>query len=69
MGIDYTVSNALLHALSYVKRGRAVTLGRQEIHAPDGMAHFLTKYGYPSKQYTGFCEVFLKDMGFETVDR
>ena len=45
MGIDYTVSNALLHALSYVKRGRAVTLGRQEIHAPDGMAHFLTKYG------------------------
>ena len=68
MGIDYTVSNALLHALSYVNKKRAVTLGRQGIHAPDGMAHFLTKYGYPSKQYTGFCEVFFKDMGFETVD-
>jgi hypothetical protein len=29
MGIDYTVSNALLHALSYVNKKRAVTLGRQ----------------------------------------
>ncbi len=68
MGIDYTVSNALLHTLPFVNKKRAVTLGRQEIHSPDGMEHFLTKYGYPSKHYTGFCEVFLKDMGFETVD-
>ena len=42
MGIDYTVSNALLHALSYVNKKRAVTLGRQGIHAPDGMAHMGT---------------------------
>ena len=58
MGIDYTVSNALLHALSYVKRGRAVTLGRQEIHAPDGMAHFLTKYGTRLNSILDFVKCF-----------
>ena len=68
MGIDYTVSNALLHTLPYVNKKRALTLGRQGIHSPTGMAHFLTKYGLPSKEYTGFCEEFFKDQGFETVD-
>jgi hypothetical protein len=69
MGIDYTGCEALLHALQYVKRGRATTLGRQEIHIPSSTVEFfLQKYQCVSKPYSGFCEPFLQDLGFETVD-
>ena len=40
MGIDYTGCEALLHTLQYVKKGKAVTLGRQEIHIPSSTLEF-----------------------------
>lgn len=69
MGVDYTVCEALLHAIQYAKRGRAVTLGRQEIHIPSSTVEFfLQKYGCNPKPYSGFCEPLLQGLGFESVD-
>jgi len=69
MGIDYTVCEALLLAVQYAKGGRAVTLGRQEIHIPySTVEFFLQKYGCDPKPYSGFCEPLLQSLGFESVD-
>jgi len=69
MGIDYTGCEALLHTLHYVKKGKAVTLGRQEIHIPSStLEFFLQKYQYEPKPYIGFCEPLLNYLGFESID-
>lgn len=73
MGIDYTVCEAILHSLKYIyNKKSAVTLGRQEIHIPSYiMSHFLDKYNKLNLQhrnYSGFCESFLQDLGFESID-
>lgn len=70
MGIDYTGCEAILHSLKYVNKKKAVTLGRQEIHMPSStIEHCLRKYNLSMhKQFSGFCEPFLKELGFETVD-
>lgn len=73
MGIDYTGCEAILHALKYIKNNkRAVTLGRQGIHlATNIIDNFLDKYNLSNlknRNYSGFCESFLHDLGFENID-
>jgi SAM-dependent methyltransferase len=73
MGIDYTGCEAILYALRYIKNNKnAVTLGRQEIHMSSNIIdNFLNKYNLlnlKNRNYSGFCESFLQDLGFENVD-
>jgi len=73
MGIDYTGCEALLHSLKYIdNKKNAITLGRQGIHIPSNMIDdILNKYllaNLKGRNYSGFCEIFLKDIGFENVD-
>ena len=74
MGIDYTGLEALLHSLKYInKMQNALTIGRQEIHIYSNRTFdsCLDKYFLPTlkyRNYSGFCENFLKDIGFEIID-
>ena len=75
MGIDYTGCETILHSLKYInnnKRNVAVTLGRQGIHIPPNVLDFFfDKYklsNLKNRNYTGFCESFLHDIGFESID-
>ena len=71
MGLDYTGCEAFLNSLKYVKNKKNIlTLGRQGIHInPNIMNFVLNKYSYKMKKiYSGFCEQFLSDFGFENID-
>jgi hypothetical protein len=71
MGIDYTGCQAILQSLKFIdNKKNAVTLGRQCIHiAPNVIHNCLDKFSLKlNKNYSGFCEMFLKDLGFESVE-
>lgn len=71
MGVDYTGLLAVLKSLKYVTNKQdAVTLGRQEIHTSSStISHLLQRFlGLNTgKNYSGFCENLLRDMGFENI--
>jgi len=73
MGIDYTGCEAVLHSVKFINtKNSAVTLGRQGIHmSPNTIDGLLDKYFYTSiknRNYGGFCETFLHDLGFGHID-
>jgi SAM-dependent methyltransferase len=73
MGIDFTVCEAILHSLKFINNKKdAITLGRQEIHIPSNIIDFfLDKYllsNIKNNNYSGFCENFLRGIGFQSID-
>lgn len=64
MGIDFTGLIVLFNSLKYTKnRKNIITLGRQEIHLDKNIIKQLL-----NKEYSGFCENLLSDIGFENID-
>jgi hypothetical protein len=72
MGIDYTGCEALLLSLQYSNKKSAITLGRQGIRLSKHYIDiFLKKYNLSHlthNTYSGFCDSFLSDLGFESID-
>jgi SAM-dependent methyltransferase len=73
MGLDYTSLEAILHSLKFISNKKSlITLGRQEIHISCNIFDIcLDKYNLSNiknRNYSGFCETFLHDIGFESID-